>query len=188
MRLFIALLAAFCLLLAGCATQSPRVADADRAGFRAEGKLAARSSQSNQSAQFIWQQQGEAFEITVSGPVGFKAARLSGDARSASFRQGDVHVSADSADELAERLLGFPMPASALRYWLTGSAAPDLPLRQVSYDAQQRLSRFEQTGWLIQLDDYTEVSGHTLPTRIRVSHPQGQLILAIKQWQWLGAP
>ena len=168
--------------LTGCV---PAAKDAfDNADFRAEGKLAARSSAGSESAQFSWQQLGERFEITAAGPAGLKAARLSGDARGARFQQGDIDVRADSIDDLAERLLGFEAPASSMRYWITGEADPEFPSSNESRDAQGRLIGFEQQQWQVELGNYQTVSGRELPKRIRATQRAGQVTFVIKQWQW----
>lgn len=167
--------------LAGCAPQRQDIANAD---FRAEGKLAVRSSQGSESAQFVWQQAGERFDISVSGPAGLKAARLSGDDKAARFRQGDVDVSAASADDLAERLLGFAAPASSLRYWLTGELDPHYPADNIQRDAQGNLTSATQQQWQLEFSQYQQVNGQSLPGKLRASQRIGQITLVIKQWQW----
>lgn len=168
--------------LAGCVPTAKPIDHA--ADFRAEGKLAARSSQGSESAQFVWQQFGETFDITVAGPAGLKAARLSGDDRSARFRQGEIDISANSADDLAERLLGFPAPASSMRYWIVGEADPNHTARNQQRDSQGRLINFEQQQWQVELGNFQTVNGRDLPGRVRATQRVGQVTFVIKNWQY----
>lgn len=168
--------------LTGCAPSVDQ--QSQSADFRAEGKLAARSLQDTQSAQFVWQQFGEQYDIRVSGPAGLKAAQLTGDERGARFRQGEIDLRADSADELAERLLGFPAPASALRYWLIGEVDPSTRAHHMTYDQAGRLQGFEQHQWQVELSNYQTVNGRELPGRIRATQRIGQITFIVKDWQW----
>lgn len=76
-----------------------------------------------QSAQgrFQWRQRGEDVDIELLSPLGQTLARIRVRAFIATLeRPGQAARSASTASELTEEMLGWPMPADGLRFWLQG--------------------------------------------------------------------
>jgi len=180
--------------LSGCVTQQAidisgnpdlalqkRLASASHWQFT--GKLAVRTPEQSESARIQWQQDGEQFDIHLSGPVGLKATRIYGSPGDVNFEQGEHRLHADSVEALSEQLIGWPLPASELGWWLRGLPAPSPRAEAVGYSAEGWLSSLTQYGWTIQLNQHLTVGQLTLPGRIEAKQGDTQVILIIKDWQ-----
>jgi len=149
------LLAAILVLLtvSGCATlpKSP-----DQSGdWRLSGKLAVVSPRASGSGQLEWWMAGEQFDISLRGPLGVGALRLTGSAEAAELSRAGETLKG-SFSELAEPLFGAALPITALQHWTEGRTAPP-PLAAASaeqFDPEQRLIAFSQAGWTLQLSRY----------------------------------
>jgi outer membrane lipoprotein LolB len=189
----------FCVLvtivwLAGCATRQPvdisgtpdlalqkRLAAVDRWQFA--GKLAVRTTGQSESAHIIWQQDGKGFDIRLSGPAGLKATHIYGMPGDANVEQGDRHASAESVEALSEQLVGWPLPADELTWWLRGMPASSQPVQSVGYTPEGWMAYLVQDGWTIQLGDHQHISGLVMPGRIEAVRGDIKIILVIKEWQ-----
>lgn len=187
------LLSCLLLWLAGCALQPPVdvSGEPDRAlqdrltaigHWQLDGKLAVRTPQQSESARVQWQQDGEGFDIRLSGPAGLKATRIYGMPGGVRFEQGDRRESAGSAEVLSERLIGWPLPAAGMTYWLRGLPAAGERPRAILYSAEGRLAQLEQEDWTIRFSDYRSAGDVVLPGRIEAVRGDVRITLVIKQW------
>lgn len=185
-----------CLWLAGCAS-TPASIDAsgtpDAAlqqrlsalrAWQVNGKLAVRSPDASESARMQWQQNGKHFDIHLSGPAGLKATRIHGTPDDVSFEQGDQQLHADSVEALSQQLIGWPLPADKLTWWLRGLPAPDSRAQKAGYTRDGRLAELTQGGWHILFSDPQQPGPRlTLPGRIEARHGDTRITLIIKTWQ-----
>lgn len=180
--------------LAGCAIQQPvdvsgapdlalqkQLAAVDRWQFT--GKLAVRTPERSETAQIVWQQDGGGYDIHLSGPAGLKATHIYGTPGDANFEQGDRHASADSVEALSEQLVGWPLPATELTWWLRGLPAASVRTKSVSYSTEGWLSYLAQDGWSIHFNNHQRVGRLVLPGRIEAVRGDVKIILVIKEWQ-----
>lgn len=180
--------------LAGCAIQQPavingqpdpvlekRLAAVNRWQFT--GKLAVRTPGQSETVQIAWQQDGGGYDIHISGPAGLKATHIYGTPGDANFEQGDRHASADSVEALSEQLVGWPLPAAELSWWLRGLPAARVQARTVSYTTEGWLSYLAQDGWAIHFSNQQQVGSLVLPGRIEATRGDVKIILVIKEWQ-----
>lgn len=189
-----------CLLLlsigiVGCATVAPVTTQgkpdtalqqklAALQHWNINGKLAVRSSAASESARLQWQQNGARFDIHLSGPAGLKATRIHGTPSDVRFEQGEQQLHADSIEALSQQLIGWPLPADKLIWWLRGLPAPASTPQRVSYAQDGWLAELEQDGWTIQLSNPQQPAPHlTLPGRINVERGETRITLIIKTWQ-----
>lgn len=178
-------------LLAGCAT-APAVrtgqAEAQRARVEAlqawsvDGKLAVRTATDAQTAQFAWRQDGEAFDIRLSGPAGLKATRIYGMPGGVVFEQGSRRERAGSAEGLSRRLVGWPLPVDGLVYWMRGLPDPGAAIEQAEYGADGLLAGLAQSGWEVRFAGYQPVDGLQLPARLEARHGDVRVTLVVKRW------
>lgn len=189
----------FCLLLtlgwlAGCAIQpaveisgKPDLALQEQltaaTRWQFSGKLAVRTAEQSESAQVLWLQDGNHFDIHLSGPAGLKATHIYGTQGDANFEQGDRLASADSVEALSEQLVGWPLPATELTWWLRGLPATNARSRSVSYTTEGWLSYLAQDGWAIHFSNQQRVGHLVLPGRIEATRGEVKIILVIKEWQ-----
>ena len=201
---------ALALLLSGCLGAPGRDdgVPADLAGrppddvverWRALGKLAARTTgdrngrgEGNWSGTLDWRQAGEDFRLRLSGPFGQGALQVEG-------RPGEVELttargerrSAPTPEALFARELGWYLPTSALRHWITARARPGVPVEDWRLDAAGRLSSLAQQGWRL---DYgyregpaggppEDARGTALPERITLRGKEAVVRIAIRDWR-----
>jgi len=190
------------LLLAACATQPPRtlapgqIAAAETAQQAREaalrrspdwsftGRLAVSAGRNGGSGRIEWRQTGSNFDVSVSAPVTRQSWRLSGDARGARLEglEGGPRTGADAATLLREAT-GWEIPVVALADWVRGARSPALGPARLDFDADSRLRRIEQGGWII---DYTwpgKASGTgAMPARLDARRGEARVKLVIDDW------
>ena len=190
LRTFLSVLSAG-LLLAGCAAtptgestglyggQSP-VAISD---WQLTGRFSLTREEQGWHAGLFWQEQGDQYQLKISGPMGQGAFRLRGDADGVLLEQSDGQtLAAQDAEALLYQATGWHLPVSGLRYWIRGLPVPELRA-QASRDAQGRLTRLEQSGWIIFYNRYVLVDGVYWPVKLRLVREDISVRLVIDQWQ-----
>lgn len=193
------------LLLASCATQSARpVPPADAGSIdlarqkqferesvlrkQADWSLAGRVAISNGgkggSGRIDWQQQGDAYTVSLSAPVTRQSWRLSGGSRGARLEgvEGGPREGAD-AGQLLRETTGWEIPVVALGDWVRGVSAQGLPQAAMRFDAAGRLIHMEQGGWAI---DYrwpeTASTTPALPQRVDAVKGEAKVKLIVDEW------
>ena len=191
--LFLAVLIA---LLSGCAippATSPEAAAAWTARqnrlaristWQADGRIGVVSGQDGWHANFQWAQQNSGYRIDLIGPLGQGRVVVESNGTEARIQTQDGQSwTAPDADALLEQSLGVRLPVNGLRYWARGLPEPgSTPTLQT--DAQGRLTRLEQNGWVIEYPAYapTSILNLDLPTRIVARRQDLSVKLIIEQW------
>lgn len=138
--------------------------------WQLEGKLGIKLPDDNGSARLSWQQQGEAFYLTLSGPLGSGRVVIEGNEQFASLQQADQPpLQAESADALLFHATGWQLPVELLRYWVRGIPAPALAASAQVFDDTGALSGFEQADWRIEVKRHQWVDGLVLPGFVRAT-------------------
>lgn len=147
------------------------------------GRIAVRDLQNEGwNASLHWQQQGDHYDIQLSGALGQGAARIHGNGGSAVMEAaGEAPRVAPNPEALMQEQLGWHVPVRGLKYWLTGRPGPDAFDVQV-VDGLGRLSRLEQDGWEVVYNRYEPVDGVALPRKLELSNPHLRVRLVIDQW------
>lgn len=158
-----------------------RLAQIDHWQF--SGKLAVRTPEQSESAQIQWQQNGEHFDIRLSGPAGLKATHIVGEPGDVNFEQGDRRERATSVEALSQRLIGWPLPADELTWWLRGLPASGTQAQSAGYAPEGWLVHLVQDGWTIHFSQHRAAGSATLPGRIEAVRGDVKIILIIKHWQ-----
>ncbi len=191
--LFLAVLIA---LLSGCAippATSPEAAAAWTARqnrlaristWQADGRIGVVSGQDGWHANFQWAQQNSGYRIDLIGPLGQGRVVVESNGTEARIQTQDGQSwTAPDADALLEQSLGVRLPVNGLRYWARGLPEPgSTPTLQT--DAQGRLTRLEQNGWVIEYPAYapTSILNLDLPERIVARRQDLSVKLIIEQW------
>ena len=181
-------------LLSACATQPQHIPDQTswhdaRASLEAfdewlmRGKLAVRTPSTSESANLSWQQQGNLAELELSGPLGAGATRITADERWLLIDAGDDQQRYDiSATDVIEARLGWPLPVTALPFWVRGVPAPgDLPAELDTNNGE--LSGFVQDGWTVSYSGWQQQANLKLPTRVTLTNGTVPARLLIRDWQ-----
>ncbi|WP_221799174.1 lipoprotein insertase outer membrane protein LolB [Oceanobacter mangrovi] len=176
----LALFASACALLPG-ADQPQQLQQLS--SWQVQGKLSVRNSSDSVTGYMTWKQDGDRYNLFVSGPLGQGSSRLSGDRQHASLTlpDQDTPMQAANAEQLLYEQLGWSIPVAGLPYWIKGMAAPD------SQAAEQRdnyglLAELQQDGWTISYKRYQQYQGVWLPGLIKLTGYDYKLTLAINDW------
>lgn len=179
------------ILLAGCATAPSRVPGApvdlerlDR--WQAKGRIGVSGPEGGGSGSFEWQQQSDAANVQIRGPVGIGSVRLQvrGDAQhpQLQLQAGDGAVlESDAAWNELEARLGANLPAGNLRYWLLGLAAPGAHEWHPANDAGE--VTLEQQGWRIDYQRFATDAGAKVPVRLRATSGDARVRIVIDRWR-----
>jgi outer membrane lipoprotein LolB len=190
-----ALGAAFLGLMAGCRTLpviAPAVGPWDerraqlqaRDHFELTGRVAIAVGDQGVNANLQWTQAGAHSQVTLEGPLGVGAVRISatGDDLQIVNANGQ-HLDSDAAHtELASRL-GFDPPLKSLRFWIQGVPDPATPSTETLEPGQQRLAELSQDGWSIHYTSYSSVAGEWLPARLSVQRDTVRVRLLVDGWR-----
>lgn len=193
-----ALWAAFALWIAGCATtpkppalsqpelawQARQALLREQQDWRFRGRIAIRRGEEGWQAGLSWRQHRQRFDIQVLDPLGRKVAQLDGDGDRVTLTtsQGERARAADP-ERLMERVLGWSLPVSGLRYWVLGVPDPEGSTPQLELDAAGRLSRLTQDGWAVEYRRYEPHTDMDLPAKLVLSRSDLRVRLVVKDWQ-----
>lgn len=150
-----------------------------------KGRIAIKAGDEGFNARFDWDQDGDAFESTVSGPLGIGTVRIEGDGRRVALTDKDGVTTAlqDAEAELRWRY-GWTIPVTSLRYWALGIPDPAYPA-VTEVDTEGRLSRLEQGGWNVEISRYAEGGGQQMPRILTATNPDTRVRMVIDRWIFL---
>jgi len=136
------------------------------------------------SANYIWQQNGDNFYIKIYGPLGVGAVEISGDKNSVELTDSDgKKTKSANVDNLLNQKLGWSVPVSGLIYWVKGIAQPN-ENKYTKYDQKNLLESLEQDGWDIDYKDYKLINGkYPLPSKVFMSRDGVTIKVIIKSWE-----
>lgn len=150
------------------------------------------------SGDVTWQQRGNTFDISGSGPLGIGGFRAKGTPDRVLLQTPEgTQVSNNPARDMQNQL-GWRIPLEALRYWVLGlpwspdgsnnSSQANLDSRfEAEFDPAGRLLRLQQAGWTITYQRYAmqDFLGIDLPVRLLVEDPNDDynIKMLIEQWQ-----
>jgi len=150
--------------------------------WRAVGRIGVINAQDGWHANFQWAQQDADYRIDLIGPLGQGRVIVQGDAQEVRVQtQAGQSWTAPDPDDLLEQTLKVRLPVQGLRYWVRGLPEPG-PASTFQTDAQGRLTRLEQKGWIIEYPAYTQTATFDLPARIIAQRQDLSVKLVIEQW------
>lgn len=172
----------------GCAVApvAPPFMPADPSAFAAwtaTGRLALVANGEGGSGSFTWDQQADATTVSLRGPLGAGAMRVTVDGDRLSVTDGDGR-SLDTAQTraLLRERLGADLPWGSLRFWMLGVPAPDVPARVADAD-QAPLRVIEQADWRIGYDAFRPELGASLPARFTATREGVRLKVTVDAWK-----
>lgn len=152
-------------------------------GFSLQGRLAVKGG--GLSGSLRWRQDGEHFNLRLSGPLGAGALLLDGDARQVAIKGKDLDLVTDQPEQILAARTGWLLPLQALRWWVLGIPAPEAEA-SVQLDARGRVLGFRQLGWDLAFSDYRE-GDPALPGRIEARRGESLALLVVEKLS-LGQP
>ena len=150
--------------------------------WRFNGRIAVKTSDDGFNGKLRWEQSKDAFEATVSGPLGFGTVRIEGDENGVQItdKDGVTTVLRDVEAELYYRY-GWTIPVQSLRYWVLGIPDPRVPA-ETQFDDEERASRIEQRGWGVEVGRYREAGGQQMPARLIATREETTVRMVIDNW------
>lgn len=126
---------------------------------------------------------GEGDEILLLGPLGYTAGRINRNADGATLEDaGGRRLSAKDAESLMQQALGWQLPLSGLRYWVTGIPAPEGEF-SFERDAKGRITLLKQDGWDISYTRFTSNVANALPLQLEMRRAEVEVKLVIDSWE-----
>ncbi|MCB1657248.1 MAG: outer membrane lipoprotein LolB [Pseudomonadales bacterium] len=150
--------------------------------WTATGKFAARTltndgKKKGGSVYFVWQQHGQDYQVTLTGPLGQGRTVFVGNRQQVTMQNNEGEWQADSPEILFENAFGWSAPVSFLQYWLHGQGAT--PQAILNYDAQGQLLSLQEQGWQAQYSQYLQA----LPQKIVITGANTTMTVLINDWQ-----
>lgn len=192
------------LVLTGCATAPPAIDMEEVRGawqrhaaevatldhWFLKGRVALRTPEDGWSASLHWRQLGGQFNLRLIAPLGQGTIELFGrtDGQVTLVDSENQRYTAADAETLMRETLGWSVPVAGLTYWVRGLPARDGKIQMIEPDAEGRLRALEQSGWQLEIEDYTHVLGRDLPKKLTVSNDQLTVKLVVQSWEQLDAP
>ena len=151
--------------------------------WQAQGVIGIKANNKGDSANFTWKQDKQHFYIELYGPMGVGSTVLKGNHHQVTLIDSDgKRTTADSAEALMQRQLGWKLPLEGLYYW--GRGVVDPASTGITHrNNQALLERLQQNGWDIRYKDYQLYEGrYPLPGRIIARHHNLTVTIVIHSW------
>lgn len=191
-RLFLALV---WLIIGGCAIQPPVRPATDVSvhqihlkqiaaiqTFNIQGRLAVNADGKGYSGSLHWLHLSDTDGIDIFTPLGSKIAHIEKSTAQVTLTNAKgERVSAQDAESLTEKTLGWRLPLSGLSDWAVGRPT-QASIDQQQWDNAGRLTLLEQQGWKIEYTQYMDSLGVSLPQKITLRRQNVLLKLVVEQW------
>ena len=150
--------------------------------FSLNGRVAVKIDDRGYTASLRWRHSATHDTIKLLSPVGSVVGQIEADANGATLTTGDKKVyHSNDAQSLTREVLGWDLPLSGLRYWVTGRVDPALPVQAQERDDPQRLKSLTQNDWRIAYLEYFGDSA--LPARLSLAYDRLNLRLIVEHWE-----
>jgi len=148
--------------------------------WQLSGKLTVSGNERPTNAQLLWNQRGQVSDLDLSGPVGIGSVNLEISPSVSVLTRGNGRsIRAQTPEELIAKVIGWPMPASLLRWWIVGAADEG---QLLSIDDQGRPEQFQYREWTVSYGDYIDVEGLPLPDEVSIT--DGHLTVKLSRARW----
>ncbi|MDO8988308.1 MAG: lipoprotein insertase outer membrane protein LolB [Sideroxyarcus sp.] len=172
------------VLISGCASvphtvQRPAQADAP---FAFNGRVAVKQGEQRDNAGVRWVHSAAQDEILLLAPLGQTVARIRRDDGEVTLESSGKHYAAQDMETLMQEVLGWQLPLSGLRHWVTALPAPEGEF-SIERDANGQVSLLRQQGWEIAYSRYAAATADALPLKLKLSRDGMEVLLLIDEWE-----
>lgn len=152
--------------------------------WQAEGRIAVKQGNKGGNATFVWRQRGEHFDIKLFGPFGSGAVYITGNNQQVQLKEanGKIHT-AQSPEALLQKVAGWQVPLSGLRYWLRGLPIPGDKMKKQRLGEGGTLTHFQQDGWIIDYESYHHDNALPLPWKMQLINRKLKVKILVKSWK-----
>jgi outer membrane lipoprotein LolB len=136
-----------------------------------KGKVGVSSGKEGGTANVVWIQHKDSYDIELYGLLGHGRTRLVAKDQEVRLitQEGPERVSADAQSLLGE-YTGWYLPVENLHYWVRGIPAPGA-VSSLELNNQGQMAELKQAGWTITYSEYTYAEGLWLPARMTLKYP-----------------
>lgn len=159
--------------------QRPLQADAP---FAFNGRVAFRQGEKRDTAGVRWVHRAAEDEILLLAPLGQTVARIHRNAREATLEASGKYYTAQDVESLMQQVLGWQLPLSGLRYWVTALPVPGNE-SSIERNANGQVSTLRQQGWEIGYSRYAATTPDALPLRMKLQRDGMEVLLIIDEWE-----
>jgi outer membrane lipoprotein LolB len=173
-------------VLAGCASTRPTqvlpASNVSIGAFSLNGRVAVKLDDRGYTATLRWRHSPARDSLRLFSPVGSVVGEIEADSDGATLTTGDKKIyRSNDVQSLTREILGWDLPLSGLRYWVTGRADPALPVQAQNRDHKDRLKSLTQDDWHIAYLEYFGDSA--LPARLSIANDRFHLRLIVEHWE-----
>jgi outer membrane lipoprotein LolB len=147
------------------------------------GKVTIQQKTQDISAELVWEQNNNTYDVHLFGPFGSNMVRIFGDLQNASLiTYSENETISHNARYLLKEKTGLDLPVTDLYYWVRGLPAPKLHAT-LHFDTYNHLTSLEQDGFKIQYLNYTAVNNRVdLPSLLAITGKNTSVRISIKDW------
>lgn len=137
-----------------------------------------------ESANYIYTQDGDNYNIRLYGPLGIGSVEIKGDSTKVTLENSKGQkIQAKDAKSLMLEQLGWYVPVDGLKYWIKGVAIPNTKYKS-KLNQNNLVETLQQNNWNISYKNYQFVgSKYPLPSRIIMDRDNLIIKIVIKSWQ-----
>ncbi|MDQ7091879.1 MAG: lipoprotein insertase outer membrane protein LolB [Methylococcales bacterium] len=144
--------------------------------WRFTGRLVIVDKKESWTATLEWHHLEKKETLTLSGPLGQSAIKITLTENLMTLDRGDGKVTqSEDITHFIEQQLGMVIPVKSLRYWVLGLTHPDKPFVQLA-------DGFEQEKWIIQYREMQQINKKWMPRKLKAMRGKTRLKLVIDQW------
>ena len=130
-----------------------------------------------------WQEDNGRYIIKLEGPFSQGGVTLKGDENTVTLTTSDgQYYSANTPEELIEKVIGWNLPVSALRDWVRGLPSSEQEITSIEYNDKGQLTHLVQGEWEIQFLRYIPFEDMSMPGKVFIKHPELSVKLIIADW------
>ena len=147
-----------------------------------EGRIVVKTEDDGWNGELNWSQRINNYGIQFSAPFGQGAFQLDGSATGVEIRfsDGNSFQAADAETLLIEQL-GWHLPLTGFRYWVTGIPTPELT-SILKYRPDGRLAALQQGQWLVTYPEYVDIGEVMMPRKVFLENHELSVRLVVDRW------
>lgn len=150
-------------------------------------KFSVTSPDGTDSGTVRWVNQTDNERLDVLSPTGTIVARIEVSESSARLVTDDGERVAPNAEALMRDAMDVSLPVTALRYWVRGLDAPDLPIDSVVKDNEGRIIELAQDRWQLAYSGTVSITSGSnrfeVPRRLTATKGDLEIRWASTEWQ-----
>ena len=150
--------------------------------WKIQGVIGIRYNSKAQSANYIWAQDKNKFDINLYGPLGIGAVDIKGNKNEVTLINSKGVTKSKNVEELLFSQLGWIVPVDGMKSWIKG--IPTNKNYKGTKNSNNLFYNLKQNGWNIKIKDYVLVDDkYPLPTKITMTRGDLWVKLIIKSWK-----